>query len=113
MNENVNERNNTEEKPIRDARGLFLPGNPGSPGRPKGKTLKEYVAEKFRLMTDEEKEEFLKENKIGGETQWKMGEGQPSSSIKVGGDEDNPQPILLNVSNDQCDNSNTETEKED
>lgn len=32
-------------KPIRDARGLFLPGNPGSPGRPKSSRHK--LAEAF------------------------------------------------------------------
>jgi len=44
-------------KPKRDAKGRILPGFTGNPkGRPKGSTLKEYQAQKFREMSDEEKE---------------------------------------------------------
>lgn len=53
-------------------------GNPS--GRPKG-TLKDYVRRKFNEMSDQEKEEWLKENKIQGIDQWKMGEGLPDSKI--------------------------------
>lgn len=47
MNE-INEsgkQSETPPRPIRDARGLFLPGNPGSPGRPKSSRHK--LAEAF------------------------------------------------------------------
>ena len=46
--------------------------NPG--GEPKN-SLKNYVAKKLADMSDEDKEKWLRENKIGGEFQWKMGEG--------------------------------------
>lgn len=37
MSENPEENGlKTEEKPLKDEKGLFLPGNPGGPGRPKG-----------------------------------------------------------------------------
>ena len=58
-------------------------GNPG--GRPKG-TLKDYVKEMFISMSDEEKKKWLKENKISGIDQWKMGEGLPKSDIELSGE---------------------------
>jgi len=81
MEENTENRNNTEEKPIRDERGLFLPGNPGSPGRPKGKTLKEWAREKLLEMTDEERLLFLKT--MPRDIIWKMAEGMPAQAGKM------------------------------
>lgn len=70
----------------RNPDGTFGPGNNANPaGRPKGKTLKEYQAEKFRTMSDQEKEKWLKEHKISGELQWKMGEGNPKNDVEVSG----------------------------
>lgn len=65
----------TEEKPIRDERGLFLDGNPGGPGRPKGKTLKEWMRDKLLEMTEEERNIFLRD--IPKDLQWRMAEGNP------------------------------------
>lgn len=60
-------------KPLRDEKGRLLPGHTANlNGRPSGKTLKEYKASKFREMNDEEKEKWLRENKISGEIQWRM-----------------------------------------
>lgn len=65
---------------------LFQPGQSGNPaGRPKGsKTLKTYVQEMLRDMTDEEKLDFLKglpKDKI-----WEMGEGKPKQDMEVSGE---------------------------
>ena len=69
-------------KPERDALGRLLPGNTANPnGRPKGKTLKEYQAEKFRVMSDEEKEEWLKDVAKG--ERWRMSEGNPAQSTDL------------------------------
>lgn len=64
----------------------FKPGNPGGPGRPTGKSLKEFQAEMFRLMTDEQKINWLIENKVSGETRWKMAEGNPKNDVDISGE---------------------------
>jgi hypothetical protein len=70
-----------ENKPERDEHGRLLPGNTANPnGRPKGKTLKEYQAERFRTMSDEEKEKWIIEQKISGIDLWRMSEGNPHQS---------------------------------
>ncbi len=55
----------------------FMPGQSGNPlGRPKN-SLKSYVARKLAAMSDEEKEKWLKDNKVPPELIWQMGEGRP------------------------------------
>lgn len=64
----------------------FMPGQSGNPsGRPKG-TLKDYVRKVFVEMSDEDKKKWLKDNKITGIDQWKMGEGLPESDVKLSGE---------------------------
>ena len=71
-----------ENKPLRDEKGRLLPGYTANPnGRPKGKTLKEYQAEKFRTMTDEEKEKYLED--VSRELAWKMAEGMPKQDVDL------------------------------
>lgn len=65
---------------------LFQPGQSGNPkGRPKGsKTLKTYVAEMLRDMTDDEKLEYLRglpKDKI-----WEMGEGKAKQDVEHSGE---------------------------
>lgn len=75
-----------EIEPIkRDEKGRWVKGNPPGPGRPIGKTLKEFQAQKFREMTDEEKEEWLKTNRVSGDTKWKMAEGNPKQDTELSG----------------------------
>jgi len=72
------------DNPIkRNEKGQFVEGNPPGPGRPRGKTMKEYVAEKFRTMTDEEKIIWLKDRGITGIDEWKMAEGQPAQQTDL------------------------------
>lgn len=51
-------------------------GNPN--GRPKGKTLKEWVRERIEHMTEEERDAFLEG--IPKEKIWEMVEGKPDTS---------------------------------
>lgn len=77
------------EEPIkteikRNPDGTFAEGSAPGPGRPKGKTLKEYAREMFMLKTDEEKRaylEWLEEKKPG--FAWTMSEGNPSNDSKI------------------------------
>lgn len=56
--------------------------NPG--GRPKN-SMKSFVAKMFAEMSDEDKVKWLKDNKITGIDQWKMGEGNPSNETELKG----------------------------
>lgn len=73
------EPNKTEN--YRNPDGTFKEGNPGGPGRPVGKTLKEWMREKLLNMTLEQREEFLKD--IPKDLQWKMAEGNPSNATDI------------------------------
>lgn len=80
-------------KPLRNEKGQLLPGQTANPnGRPKGKTLKEYVREKLAEMLPEDREEFLKT--IPKETIWKMAEGNPTNDVQVGATDDLKEFIL-------------------
>jgi hypothetical protein len=50
-------------------------------GRPKGKTMKEYVKEYLARMTDEERDEWLEG--IDKTEIWKMSEGNPQSNTDI------------------------------
>lgn len=71
----------SEQEISRNPDGTFPKGVSGNPGgRPKN-TMKDYISRKFSNMTDEQKEQWLKENKISGIDQWKMGEGNPKQDV--------------------------------
>src|SRR3990167_11127334 len=57
--------------------------NPG--GEPKN-SLKNYVARKLAAMTDEQKDQWLKERKISGIDELKMAEGNPANNLELGGE---------------------------
>lgn len=54
-----------------------------NPGGRLANSMKSYIARKLAGMSDEEKEEWLKENKITGIDQWKMGEGNPKQDTEL------------------------------
>ncbi len=73
----------TQEQSSNNKPWLFQPGKSGNPGgRPKGsKSLKTYVQEMLRDMTEEEKLEYLRglpKDKI-----WEMGEGKPKQDVEA------------------------------
>ena len=80
--------NESEENPIeRDNKGRFVKRHSiKSPGRPHGVTLKEHQAERFRDMTPEQKDAYLKDVPKG--EKWRMSEGNPSNNTDItsGGD---------------------------
>lgn len=62
----------------RDEKGRLLPGHQGGPGRPKGKTLKEFAREYLVGLSDDDKRNFLKT--VAPEKVWQMAEGQAHTS---------------------------------
>lgn len=94
MNEELNQEENTQEvekelrkpgdnlKPWQFKPGVDWKGNAG--GRPKGsKSLKTYVQEMLRDMTDEEKLKYLKG--LDKEKMWEMGEGKAKQETEHSG----------------------------
>lgn len=81
MNEELSqekETNKTNDKPW-----LFKKGNPGGPGRPAGKSLKEYSREYLASMTEDERLEFLEG--LPKIDVWKMAEGNPKTDLEHSG----------------------------
>ena len=74
---------------------LFKKGQSGNPsGRPKN-TMKDFVSRKFSNMSDEEKEQWLKDNKINPIDIWKMGEGNPKQDTDVTSDGEKLQGVVV------------------
>lgn len=101
----------------RNQDGTFPPGVSGNPSGRTRNSLKDYIKRKLAKMTDEEKEQWLVDNHISGEMQFRMAEGNPKTSVDGGEDENgNPLPLLGGLSNGDYHNGNseiTETEEED
>lgn len=90
----------------RDAKGRLLPGTAPGPGRPKGQTLKEYQAQRFREMTPEDKEQFLKD--IAKDIKWKMAEGMPPQNVNA--NLSGELKVVFDSAFKEYDNSTSETE---
>ena len=67
----------------RDEGGHYLSGNPPGPGRPKGQSMKEFWKQRLALMTEQEKIDWIKANKVAAEVIWKMSEGNPTQQTDV------------------------------
>jgi len=85
---------------------LWKKGQSGNlKGRPKGKTLKEYVREYLACMTDDERDEFMEG--LPKELIWKMGEGNPATNTDItsGGEKILVMPAeLINKNNEEKSN---------
>lgn len=79
----------------RNSNGTFVEGTAPGPGRPAGKTMKEYAREYFMLKSDVEKRAYienLEEKKPG--FAWTMGEGNPKQDTDITTD---GKPITIEV----------------
>jgi hypothetical protein len=99
------EPNKTEIK--RNDDGTFAEGTAPGPGRPKGQTLKEWMRDKLLCMTEDQREEFIKD--IPKEMRWKMAEGNPHNTedITSGG---KPIPLLTALPKEDVSNNNSNKE---
>lgn len=77
--------------------------NPG--GEPKN-SMKNYMAAKLAQMTPEQKDKWLKDNKISGIDKWKMAEGNPSNEIEHSG------RLTIEEVLDQIENEDSPTQKQ-
>lgn len=85
------------------------PENINPTGRPKN-SMKSYVAKKLAELSDKDKAKWLKEHKISGIDQWKMGEGNPSNEIEHKGKLTIEQ-VLTNIENEETPGQKVEDEK--
>ena len=76
---NPENRENTGRNPD----GTFKAGVSGNPGGRPRNTLKSYVSKMFQEMSDEEKAQWLKDNKVSADLIWKMAEGNPDSKTET------------------------------
>lgn len=79
------EKESSEQDNNRNLDGTFKEGVSGNPGGRPVNSMKSYVAKKLAEMSDEEKEVWLKEHKVSGETKWKMAEGNPANATELSG----------------------------
>jgi len=88
------------------------PENINAGGRPKN-SMKSYVANKLAAMSDEEKEQWLQDKKISGDTEWKMAEGNPKQDTELGGEVTVHQPIYGGLSRHDSNTEDIQPEEED
>lgn len=65
----------------RNPDGTFADNTAPGPGRPKGKTMKEFARDFLMNMSDEAKLEFL--NSLSKDIVWKMAEGNPHNTEDI------------------------------
>ena len=99
MEEERNKSETKAEEIKRDEHGLYLPGNPPGPGRPKGKTIKERVRDWLEEHPDDMAsfvKHFVEDNR---DLAWQMLEGRPMLKAEVTNLEP-PKPILDDIQTD-------------
>jgi len=74
----------------------FVKGQEGGPGRPKGKTLKEFAREYLQSLPDDRKIEYLAS--LPEDIVWKMAEGNPQDDITSLGEKIEVIPIYGGIS---------------
>lgn len=72
----------------------FKPGESGNPGGRPSNTMKDYLRRKFMSMSDEEKEQWLKENQVPGNELIRLAEGNPHSTTDTTIEVSQPIPLL-------------------
>lgn len=90
----------------------FKVGNPGGPGRPKGKTIKEQVREWLETHPDDNAafvKHFIKTNR---DLAWQMLEGRPAQDLTSGGEKINPIPIYGGLSNNDSNPKDIQPQEE-
>lgn len=109
MEETINPVNQGK---TRNKDGTFRKGFSGNlSGRPKGKTLKDYVRDYLACMNDDERQSFLEG--LPKEVIWRMAEGNPQSDITSKGEAINPQPIYGGLSTSNSNTQNIQPKQED
>jgi len=99
----MEERINTELK--RKPDGTFAEGTAPGPGRPKGKTMKEFAREYFMLKSDAEKIEYIENlEKVKPGFAWTMGEGNPKQDTDITTD---GKPLTVQVMKFDANNTNS------
>lgn len=104
----MNEPINTELK--RKPDGTFAEGTAPGPGRPKGKTMKEFAREYFMLKSDVEKIEYIENlEKVKPGFAWTMGEGNPKQDTDVTSDGEKIMGVVILPTRENTLETSTET----
>lgn len=90
---------------------LYKKGQSGNPGgRPVGsKSMKTWIKEKFAMMTEDERENFLEG--LNKDVIWKMGEGNPESTTDITSNGEGLTPILVKFIDSDNGKNNTDTSR--
>ena len=97
---------------IRNENGQVVSGVLNPKGRPKGKSMKEFVRQYLEQLTDEDKLEWVKS--IPKDIQWRMSEGNPSNETDVtSGGQPIPFMTLDELRKDNSNNKDSESQEED
>lgn len=72
----------------------WKPGQSGNPGGRPTNTMKDYLRRKFMAMTDEEKEDWLKQHQVPGNELIRLAEGNPHSTTDTTIEVSAPIPLL-------------------